>query len=194
MKATTTVYRRLNLMLRPLDEPIGEARPGGGLGIREMTPADIGAYLEMLPARRGVVEDRLRRGARCVLAWDEDRLVHAYWMASERVRVDYLEQDLRLPPDDVYLFDAFTRPSHRGRSLFHAVSVRLMETAREEGRRRAWFLTAPENVAGVSAVASLGSRRVGVVHYLRLGLYARRWSRVWTDAPTPTLEGSAAGG
>jgi GNAT superfamily N-acetyltransferase len=188
MKATTTFYRRMNLMLRPFDEPIPEPRPKGKFVIREMTPSNKDALLEMLPERRKVVDDRLRRGARCFLAWDDDRLAHARWVAADRVRIDYLERNLVLGPEDVYTFDSYTRPPYRGRGLAQAVGLHLLKIARDEGRRRAWSLPAVENAAGMRVLEAIGYRRTGILRYVRLGPYRRYWREVWIDGPAPKLE------
>ena len=188
MKATTTVYRRMLLMLRPLDDAIPEPSPKGRVSFREMAgAADRDAYLAMLPQRGRVVDERLRRGARCFLAWDGDDLAHGYWMAADRVRIDYLERDLVLGAGDVYTYDSYSPPAHRGRGLAQAVGLHAMAVARGEGRLRAFCLPAVENAAGIRPVEAIGYRRVAMLHCLRLGPYRRHWTDAWTDRHLPAL-------
>ena len=176
MKVRTTFHRRMFLMLRPLDESLPEPSPRGEFAVREMTPETQGAYLAMVPARRGVIDERIRRGARCFLAWDGDQLAHGSWMATDRVRIDYMECDLVLSPDDVYSFDSYSPRRYRGRGLAQALGLHVMHVARAEGRKRAWCLPALENAAGVRTAEAVDYRPVATLHYLRLGPLRRRWS------------------
>ena len=177
MKVRTTLHRRMYLMLRALDEPIPPPAPKGSFAFREMTDALKPAYLEMLPSRRPLIEARLAGGARCFLAMDGDRLAHGYWMGIERVRIDYMEGDLLLPPDSVYTYDSYSPPAHRGRGLAQAVGLHVLGVARAEGRRRAWCLPAVENAPGIRPVEAIGYRRVAEIHRFRLGPWKRRWTR-----------------
>lgn len=188
MKARTTFHRRMILMSRALDEPVPAPAPKGDFVFREMTPADRPAYLDMLPERREVVDDRLRRGARCFLAWDGDHLAHGYWMAANRVRIDYLERDLVLGPDDVYMYDQYSPLAYRGRGLAQAVGQYVMGVARDEGYRRAWCLPAVENAAGIRAVEAIGYRREAIVHNLRLAGHRRYWTTALTGKAFPKLQ------
>ena len=115
MRARTTLHRRMHLMLRPLDEPIPEPAPKGSFAFEEMTPGTERAYLDMLPSRRALVQARLGSGARCFLAMDGERIAHGYWMGVRRVRIDYMERDLVLPPDSVYTYDSYSPDAYRGR-------------------------------------------------------------------------------
>lgn len=188
MKARTTVHRRMFLMLRPLDEPVPGPAPKGSFAFREMTDALKPTYLEMLPSRRPLIEERLARGARCFLALDGGRIAHGYWMGVGRVRIDYLERDLVLPPDSVYTYDSYSPPAHRGRGLAQAVGLHAMGVARAEGRRRAWCLPAVENAAGIRPVEAIGYRRVATFHLLRLGPWRRHWTRPLAEVEPLELE------
>lgn len=191
MKVRTTVHRRMFLMLRPFDEPIAEPAPSGSFEIREMTEASREAYLSMLPDRRRVLEARLRAGARCFLALDGARIAHGYWMAARRVRIDYLDRDLVLAPEDVYTYDSYSPSDYRGRGLAQAVGLQVMRLARAEGYRRAWCLPAVENQGGIRPVEAIGYRRAAMFHYLRLGPMRRYWTESWTERALPVLDASA---
>ena len=192
MKARTTVHRRMHLMLRPLAEPIPEPAPRGAFTYEEMTPDTEPAYLAMLPSRRALVETRLASGARCFLAMDGEHIAHGYWMGVGRVRIDYMERDLVLPPDSVYTYDSYSPPAHRGRGLAQAVGLHVMRLARDEGRRRAWCLPAVENAAGIRPVEAIGYRRVADFHCLRLGPWRRHWTVSLADVEPLTLEPPAS--
>jgi len=187
MKVRTTVHRRMILMVRPLDEPIPPPTPKGDFAFHEMTGDTKEAYLQMLPGRRTVVDERLRRGARCFLAWDGDHLAHGYWIGSNRVLIDYMEGDLVLAPRDLYMYDSYSPPAYRGRGLAQAMGLHVMRLAWEEGYERAWCLPAVENRAGTRPVEAIGYRSVSTLHYLRLGWFRRYWSVPPVDASQPQL-------
>lgn len=188
MKVHTTVHRRMFLMLRSLDDPIPDPAPSGAFEIREMTETDREGYLAMLPDRRPVFEARLQAGARCFLAWDDARIAHGYWMAANRVRIDYLARDLVLAPGDIYTYDSYSPPDYRGRGLAQAVGLEVMRLARAEGSRRAWCLPAVENQGGIRPVEAIGYRRAATVHYLRLGPLGRTWMAAPTASVLPELQ------
>ena len=144
-------------------------------------------YFAMLPDRRRVVDECLRRGARCFLAWDGDRIAHGYWMATDRVRIDYMERDLVLPPEDVYTFDSCSPAEYRGRELAQAMGLHVMQAARAEGKRQAWCLPAVANAAGIRPVEAIKYRRVSTLHYLRAGPWQRYWSAPPADPEHPAL-------
>src|SRR5215468_718923 len=91
MRVFTTFYRRMFLMVRPLDVAIPDVHPRLPVVIKRLTDKDILAYRKFRPEQGAhMIRSRLGRGDRCYAAWYEGRIVHAGWIATKRVYVPYL--------------------------------------------------------------------------------------------------------
>lgn len=179
-----TCYRRLLLLEIPLD------RPPSGLRARKRVQYDLlsgepdEAVEEFLRFRISDAEDafhframsreqpeqrihrRLAARHRCFVARHDGRIVSASWIAEGLGFVDYLECDLVVGPETVYIYDTYTLPSFRGNNISPAMTVDIMRGLREEGFDRLISATAPENKANLRSRKKVGFRVCG-----KLGFY-----------------------
>ena len=91
------LYRRLSLIEVPLEPRSARLVPGGRIAIRllEGTEADLQAYSRLRPdVPLEEVRARLNAEHRCFVASLDGRLASAVWIATGRVRIDYLDCDL----------------------------------------------------------------------------------------------------
>ncbi len=164
-RLATTVLRRVHIVSAELDSPLRE--PGRQV-ITQVEKAHLSAYLALRPkASREAVLDRLERGQRCYALWIDGAIVCVCWAATGTVHIDYLDAFLILEPTDVYMFDAYTAPGHRGQTLAADVYRHIMWTSSREGMRRSVGLLAVENRSGRQVVLKLGWRVIGRYTFLR---------------------------
>ena len=173
-----TVYRRLALVECPLAElpPLRDAPLAAEYGFLSETDALGYTALRGYTTAAEVVA-RLRRGDRCFAAWSSGRLVSARWIARGETHVEYLGRTLRLRPDEVYLYETYTRPDHRGLGLSAAAGTRLLHALAAEGVACVVAGVMPESHAAVRAWQKAGYRRVGTIGYVRLGPLRREFIR-----------------
>ena len=170
--------RRLVWLERDLDAEIPVVRARLEVAVRLLEEADLPAYLELRPdADPAEIRVRLSAGHWCWAAWRDGRILCVRWAGTGRVRIEFLDMELRLGPDEAYSYDLFTHPAHRGAGLSPVGSVEMLRFLRDRGYRRMLVAIAPENHASLRSVEKTGYRRVGWMRSLGLGRWRWRWVR-----------------
>jgi L-amino acid N-acyltransferase YncA len=164
-----TVYRRLVVLERALDEPAGEPPPGLRLEVGELREEDLDEYEEIRPGHRGKAVGRLAAGQRCFAARIDGELAGVRWVATRAPHLEYLDLVLPLAAGEVLSHDGFTAPAFRRRGVSALVQATVHELLRAEGHRRVLRVVLPENRAGLADAARAGFRARGRVGYVRLG-------------------------
>jgi ribosomal protein S18 acetylase RimI-like enzyme len=188
VKVLTTFYRRMLLMVRPLDDAIPSLRPRLSVVFKVLTEEDLLVYsrsrsdpcVDLSPTRSA-------RKEQYFAALYEGRIVQVGRVATGRVYVPYLCCDLILQPSDVYVYGSFTLPAFRGYGLAPARAVHMMHHYRHQGYQHMVCLVAVENKSGLRVVEKLGYRSVGLYSYLRFGLWQHHWQQTWGEEPLPRL-------
>ena len=100
-----TVYRRLLLLERPLQEAIPAVTARVPVVRSLVQKTEIAEYVEF---RAGTdvaeVQSQLDAGHWCFVARSQRRMVATSWAATKRAWLDYLSRELRLAPDEVYAY------------------------------------------------------------------------------------------
>lgn len=186
MKVLTICYRRLVVVVRPLDEPLGPHEPPPGVEIRLLCPDDIEAYLRLRPDQGPArVRGRLARGDRCFAVWRGGEIAHAGWVAMRRAYVPYLDREMHLEPGDIHPYDHYTRADARRLGCARLRMAVSLAAFRDEGYRRSVGLVAWENAAGLSIARAAGYRALGRVSCLRLGPWRLDREEAWGHEPLP---------
>lgn len=171
-----TVYHRLLLSERRLDEPIPEVRSALPITIGFLGPGDIDAYLLFRPdATRAEFHRRLNSGHRCVGAWYEGRIVQAGWLTLGSAWIGSVGVEIPLAPGDAYTYESYTAPDFRRSDLATTRLAWVMRHLRDAGYRRLLAAVVPENRPGFRTIEKMGYRVVGIAGYVRLG----RWRRTF---------------
>lgn len=166
---SATVYRRLVVVARDIDEGPPTAPARFDLDFEYLTVDDLGRYLQLRrDASAADVERRLRAGQRCALACDSGEIVSARWFSTGVAEIDYLGLAFDLPPGVAYVYDVYTAPGARGSGISREVRHVYESELRRAGARRLLGTFMPENTAGLGLVSGAGYRAVGMVGCLRL--------------------------
>jgi GNAT superfamily N-acetyltransferase len=174
--ASETVYRRLALVERELENPLDVDVPSG-LEFGYLDERELDEYERLRPGERDRAAARLAAGHRCFGTWAAGRLVAVRWLATGSPHVEYLDLFLPLPPDAIYHYDTFTDPLQRRRGISAATHGRLFSVLREEGFRCTVRAVLPENRAAVGDALRAGFRASGHIGYIRLGPWRRPFLR-----------------
>jgi ribosomal protein S18 acetylase RimI-like enzyme len=181
-----TVYRRMVLMERLLAEPVSPVTPGLPVTIGLLDKTEVDAYCGFRPGADPLdVRRRLEAGQWCFVARLEGRIVQAGWAVARRARIDYLDSEIDLAPDEVYIYGSYTAPDSRGRNLAPAQRTEAVRFFRDAGYRRLVAVVFPENRAGFRPLEKIGCRRFGVIGYVRIGPWRRDFCRVSRDPLLP---------
>ena len=110
-----------------------------------------------------VVASRLAAGRRCCAAWADGQLAAWGWVSFGTEHVGELGLQVRLRPDEAYIWDCATGPTFRRRGLYTALLAHMAHALLDEGMAVIWigadYNNAPSQAgirgAGFSAVADL---------------------------------------
>ncbi len=174
-----TVYRRLLLLERDLQEPIPEVTVRLPVAIGLLKKTEIAAYVQLrTDADAAAIRSRLDGGQVCFAARHRGGLVSTSWAATNRVWIDYLARELPLAADEVYCYDSFTDEAFRGWGLDAARTAEKLRYFRRAGYRRAVCVVSPENRASLRSCAKVGYRFSGLIGYVRIGPWTWHFCRV----------------
>jgi GNAT superfamily N-acetyltransferase len=164
-----TIYRRLVLVERMLDEPLPPLEADVSLTFCLLSPDQAEEYCLLREASPEAVRERLDSGHQCFAAYSDGRMVAVCWAAVDSARIDYLETELPLAGGEAYLYDSFTLPELRGRNVAGARGMHMIRHFREAGYRRLLAAYLPENKAAIQPILKLGYRPYAVAVRWKIG-------------------------
>jgi hypothetical protein len=196
MKIFTTFYRRVTVSVAALDVSPPLASSNMAIKVELLRPEMIDAYVRFRPSQSREASQRFALGHMVGVAWYDDRIVSAAWMATGRIHIPYLNCDIVLPSDVIYTYDAYTLSEYRGNHIARARSAQLGLEFLRRGFRRSVSIVAVENRSALRSALKAGYRVVGTHSFLRLGPLQRRWRQPLSDeypvfAPNARRQGSA---
>lgn len=174
-----TVYRRLLLLERPLQDPIPAVTARVPVEISLLKKSEIAEYMGFrAEANESEVQSQLDTGHWCFVARHQGRIVSARWATAGRVWSDYLSRELQLAPGEVYFYDGFTRPDFRGQAVSPVTLAEMLRYFRAAGYQRMVAAILPENHPSLRAVAKTGYHPYGLIGYIKIGPWKRHFHRV----------------
>lgn len=181
-----TVYRRVILMERLLDEPIAEVTGGLPVVIELLKATEIDEYVSFRPGADPLeVGQRLAAGQWAFVARYRGRIVHAGWTTTKRAWIDFLADEIALALDEVYQYESFTTPGFRGQNLAAVRITEMMHYFRQAGHRRMIAVVVPENTPAFRPLEKVGYRPFGLMGYVQIGRWRRSFCRVDRNSPPP---------
>lgn len=174
-----TVYRRMVLFERHLEKPIEAVRCDAAVTISQLAMAEVDDYAALRPSPdAGEIRSRLERGHQCWVARRQGVLVHAIWAATGSAWIRYLDCEIQLAPDEVYIYESYTTPALR-RININAIRSRTMtHYYRERSYFRLLALVMPENPAGIHATIDAGYHRAGMIALVKIGSWRHVLPRI----------------
>jgi GNAT superfamily N-acetyltransferase len=181
-----TVYRRVILMERPLDEPIAEVAGRLPVVIDLLKATEVDEYASFrLGADSLEVRHRLAAGQWAFVARHEGRIVHAGWTTTKRAWIDFLAREIALDPGEVYQYESFTAPAFRGQNLAAVRIIEMMHYFRKAGYRRMVAVVVPGNTPAFRPLEKAGYRPFGLMGYVQIGRWRRNFCRVNCNSLPP---------
>lgn len=167
-------YRRLVILEHDLPPEIQKMKLPGHIEMRLLTSDDVDAYLDARP--EGIREDilgRLQKGQFCFSAWQDGRVVGAVWAATGDAYIEYVDCSIELDPDQVYVYNAFTRLSYREQQIARERGLFVAQYLQRAGYRKLFGAVMPENKAVLRAPNDVGARHIGWLRRYQLGPWRR---------------------
>jgi hypothetical protein len=124
-----------------------------------------------LPRPAAVVQERLRSGARCLVATVHGRFAGCLWYAVGSYREDEVICDYHLLPAQccAWDFDVYVAPEFRGGRIFWRLWHAAAAAMSDQGIRWSFSRISAFNAASLRSHERLGAVPVGGVVFLRLG-------------------------
>ena len=183
---SATVYRRVMLLERPLDEPEAEITPRVPVDVSLLKETEIDEYMGLRPeADPAAVRRRFAGGQLCFAVRHRERLVSVAWVTTGRAWVDYLDREILLADDEVYPYESFTAPDMRGQNLASTRSTHMQRHFKDAGYRRVVVAVTPENTASLRHTVKVGYRPFGMMGYVKLGPWRHDFRHVRPRALPP---------
>jgi GNAT superfamily N-acetyltransferase len=171
-------YRRLLLLDRPLVDAVPEFSPALPVAIAQLTKGELDDYLAFRPdTGRADAVGRLDAGQICFVARFEGRIVAANWIATQPIRLSYLDCMLDLAPGDVCIYDKFILPAYRGHGISNALRTHHLRMLQRAGHRRVVVAVLPENASSLRDILKGGYRPCGIVCRVKVGPWQRHFRR-----------------
>jgi len=181
-----TVYRRVVLLERPLNEPFAEITARLPLEINLLKETELEEYRRFRPETDlSDLRRRLEAGHFCFVARHQGYIVAAGWVATRRAWVEYLACEIQLAQDEVYVYELLTSPRFRSQNIDTLTTIRMFAYCRDAGYRRQIGVTVPENRPAMRVAEKTGFIRCGVMGYVKLGPWRWDFCRLEPNARPP---------
>ena len=126
---------------------------------------------------REIAESRLERENGLVAAVEGEEVLSYCWTAYSETGVHEIDASVIPLKDELYIYDAFTRPRARGRRLFPLLLSAVLKKAASQGYGRLLIFVSKGNQPSLSAVSSVGFQRFQEVSYVSLPPFRFYWMR-----------------
>lgn len=178
-------YRRSLLLERSLNEPIPEIKPQVQVTIDLLKKTEAHEYIAFRSKENlseeednpSLIVDRLNYNNWCFVARHEGEMISTSWAIIQRARIPSLFCEIQMANDEIYIYDSFTRPDFRGKSILPAIRAEMMRYFRAAGYRRMISQISPENKASLRAVQKVGTRPFGIMGFVKIGPWIWKFSR-----------------
>ncbi len=114
-------------------------------------------------------EARLKNGHLAFVVWLNENPAHISWASPEKADMSYLFYTLSLPPDAIYIYNAYTKLEYRGRHLSSARFGWSLHYLQALGFQRLIAIAMPENQPAIRAIQRSGYKQIGIIRTWFLG-------------------------
>jgi GNAT superfamily N-acetyltransferase len=170
----TSIYRRVILVQRDLNEPIPKLSAKVPIAIAVLKSDEVDEFAAFCARNHpdlteAAIRGRLDSGWLCFVARHKGTIVHASWAIFNVFHLHYLKMLMHLDSDEVYLDDMLTAPEYRNKHIARARVAWTFAYLRDAGYSRVIGDAIPENDAAQRSTLTLGFRETGLLVRILLG-------------------------
>jgi GNAT superfamily N-acetyltransferase/acyl carrier protein len=157
-----------------LEKPLPRAEPALPLTVRQGTPADQQALVDLYDASQLAVkarafEGRFLRGYVCLTAWLEGRLVGIDWITETAHPDSNTGVEYQMGEGTCCGVDLYEHPAHAGRGIGSTLLLASLGEARKRGHRRQVTVVNARNLKMLAAsVHLIGFEIIGTIRTVRV--------------------------
>jgi hypothetical protein len=133
----------------------GPARPSGGIDFS----SDLALRSTMEEAQNWDEREMRRRwmlGDSCYRVFDGPKCVHYTWLSRRRLYISEIGYRAELDEMNYWIYDSYTSPTHRGRSIFPRVLLRISEEALAKRGGIVWAGIQDTNASSIRGLSKAG--------------------------------------
>lgn len=151
-------------------EPVPRLRFAPGVSLDSLSPNSVSILGEGDATDPALIEERLRSGDVCYLAYLHGRLAHHSWVKCSGIQqVSEAGRSYPVAPGEFWIYHCWTAPWARGRCIYPCVLTAMVNEHFRWGFTTARIYTTAGNGASQRAIARAGFRMGPVLRSLRLG-------------------------
>jgi len=171
-----------------LDEETPAVAPRVHAEFRRATPDHVPA-LCAIRGRDASAEftQRFATGRQCYGAWVDDRLMAFGWVSVEEEHIGELNLRIKLLSGEVYVWDCETAPEYRGKGLYSALLIHILNELRAQNICRAWIGADLNNVASQKGIARAGFHHIADLVIERVVAMRQVWVVGLSGVPEPIV-------
>jgi ribosomal protein S18 acetylase RimI-like enzyme len=126
---------------------------------------------------------RLSPKRRCFVAKVVGVIAAYGWVSIRTECVGEMERQIRLQPDEAYVWDCATLPAYRRQRLYSALLSHINNTLAKEGFRRIWIGSNLENRPSLKGFDNAGYQPAALITRFRIFDLNCLWVRSFRQAP-----------
>ncbi|HVO33198.1 MAG TPA: GNAT family N-acetyltransferase [Elusimicrobiota bacterium] len=126
---------------------------------------------------RDEADRRKARGDICYAVMDAQRCVHYAWLTRTLRDFGSLGLRVELPAKHAWIYDCFTVPSHRGRSIFPHVLIKIVGDMHRQAAERVWVDARVSNDASIRGILKAGFEEAALLQRTFLFTFIRSAGR-----------------
>lgn len=144
-----------------LDEKIPVLTPRVRAEFRRVTSDLVPALCTIRgPDASAEFTERFVTGRQCFGAWVGGQLAAFGWVSIDEEHIGELNLRIKLLPGEVYVWDCETASDQRGKGLYSALLIHILNELRAQNTCRAWIGADLNNIASQKGIARAGFHHV----------------------------------
>ncbi|MDY6855643.1 MAG: GNAT family N-acetyltransferase [Thermodesulfobacteriota bacterium] len=115
-----------------------------------------------------VFRDRFHRGDICCVAKSGGKIVSYCWISLNSAHIEEIDRNINLKKNEIYLYDAFTEPEFRGKSIFPRVLTDILKYGKRQGYHMSLIFALSSNHPSLRAIKKAGFTRFQSVYFISI--------------------------
>lgn len=112
--------------------------------------------LELMNTPKAVVEERILNGDQMLVAYHKGEPISYLFAATNENWVEELQDTLIIKPNEIYLYDAFTKPAYRGQHVYPLLLTHAALHFRALTYSRALIFVKNKNIPSIRSIERAG--------------------------------------
>ena len=153
--------RRGTIWVLDLDQEMPAVTPRVSAEFQPLTP-DLAPALASAIGSLSLHEigKRLETRRQCYIAWVDGQVTAYGWVSLQEEDIGELNLRIKLLPGEAYIWDCATLPAFRGKLLYSALLIYILDQLRSQNLCRVWIGADLDNVASQKGMARAGFQHV----------------------------------